>query len=40
MEEFTDVTKLVEATRFIFHFISYVGNYEPTCIVTMKMVTM
>ena len=28
------------STRFLFHFISYVGNYEPTCIVTIKMVTM
>ena len=28
------------STRFIFNFISYVGNYEPTCIVTIKMVTM
>ena len=24
-ETFTEVTKLVEATRFLFHFISYVG---------------
>ena len=28
------------STRFLFHFISYVGNYEPICIVTIKMVTM
>ena len=28
------------STLFLFHFISYVRNYEPTCIVNIKMVTM
>ena len=37
---FTEVTQLVEAKRFVSHFISFVGNYEPPCIVTIKMETM
>ena len=28
------------STRFLFHFIGYFGDYEPTCIVTVEMVTM
>ena len=28
------------STGFLFHFTSYGGNYEPTCIVTIKMVKM
>ena len=32
------VRKNFETKRFLFHLISYVGNYEPTCIVTIKMV--
>ena len=28
------------STRFLFHLLVMLGNYEPTCIVTIKMGTM
>ena len=37
---FTDMTKLVEATHFLFHYIVYVWEIRTSCIARIKMVTM